>query len=373
MNKKDYYEVLGVSKTATDEEIKRAFRKLAKQYHPDVNKDEGASEKFKEIGEAYAVLSDENKRRQYDQFGHAAFDGNAGAGGFGGFNGGFSGFGFDDIDLSSIFEQFMGGGFSRSRNTGDRPVDGDDHLVHIELDFLEAVYGCSKEFKINSKEKCSHCNGLGGHNPETCKKCNGRGRVVREQRTLLGIMQSESICPECNGSGKTFKESCTYCNGKGLIKKNKTLTIKVPSGVDDGDKMRMPKKGSAGINGGANGDVYVEFKVKSHPLYKRDASDIYLQVPITITEAVLGCKKEIPTVCGNQVIEIPSGSQNGDKIRLKGKGIDDKKLGKKGDTFVILNVIIPTKLDREQKSLFKELSKTDLETNDVFKKFKKYL
>ena len=372
MAKKDYYEVLGVSKNATDEEIKRSFRKLAKQYHPDVNKEPGADEKFKEIGEAYAILSDENKRQQYDQFGHAAFDGTAGAGGFGGFDG-FSGFGFEDIDLGSIFEQFMGGGFSGRRNSGNRPVPGDDHLVHIELDFLEAVYGTSKEFKVNLKEKCSSCNGEGGHNPESCSKCGGRGRVVTQQRTILGVMQSESTCPDCHGAGKTFKNTCNDCNGKGLIKKNKTLTINVPSGVDDGDKMRMPKKGSAGINGGQNGDVYVEFTVKKHPLYKRDGSDIYVQVPLTITEAVLGCEKEIPTVQGTQIIEIEAGCQNGDKVRLKGKGIDDKKLGRKGDTYAIFNVIIPEKLDKKQKNIFKELNETKLDNNEVFKKYNKYL
>lgn len=372
MAKKDYYEVLGVSKTATAEEIKRSFRKLAKQYHPDVNKEPGADEKFKEIGEAYAVLSDENKRRQYDQFGHAAFDG-AGAGGFDGFSG-FSGFGFDDIDLGSIFEQFMGGGFSSSRRGGgNRPVDGDDHLVHIELDFLEAVYGVSKEFKINSKEKCSSCNGEGGHDSVTCSKCSGRGRVITQQRTILGVMQSESTCPDCRGTGKTFKNICSDCNGKGLVKKTKTLTINVPSGVDNGDKMRMPRKGSAGVNGGQAGDVYVEFTVKEHPLYNRDGSDIYVKVPLTITEAVLGCKKEVPTVQGIQTIDVNAGCQNGDKVRLKGKGIDDKKLGRKGDTYAIFNIIIPTKLDKEQKKLFKELDKTDLDKDDVFKKYRKYL
>lgn len=371
MAKRDYYEVLGVSKNATDEEIKRSFRKLAKQYHPDVNKEPGADEKFKEIGEAYAVLSDENKRRQYDQFGHAAFDGAAG-GGFSGFEG-FSGFGFDDFDLGSIFEQFMGGGFASRKGTGNRPVQGDDHLVHIDLSFEEAVYGCSKDFKISIKEKCSTCNGVGGHNPETCDSCGGRGRVVTQQRTILGVMQSESTCHSCNGTGKTFKEVCRDCNGQKLVKKNKTLTINVPSGVDDGDKMRMPKKGSAGINGGSNGDVYVEFSVKKHPIYERDGSDIYVNVPLTITEAILGCEKEIPTIQGTQIIKIDAGVQSGDKVRLKGKGIDDKKLGRKGDTYAIFNVIIPTKLDKKQKKIINELASTTLNNTEEFKKYSKYL
>ena len=237
MAKRDYYEVLGVSKNATDEEIKRSFRKLAKQYHPDVNKEEGAAEKFKEIGEAYSVLSDQNKRRQYDQFGHAAFDGAAGAGGFSGFEG-FSGFGFDDIDLGSIFEQFMGGGFSSGRRNSNRPMQGDDILVHIDLTFEEAVYGCSKDFKVNLKEKCSFCDGVGGHNPETCKTCGGRGRIMTQQRTILGVMQSETTCHDCSGIGKKFKEVCHECNGQKFVKKSKTLTINVPSGVDNGDKIQ---------------------------------------------------------------------------------------------------------------------------------------
>ena len=372
MAKRDYYEVLGVSKNATDEEIKRSFRKLAKQYHPDVNKEEGAQEKFKEIGEAYSVLSDANKRRQYDQFGHAAFDGAAGGSGFSGFEG-FSGFGFDDFDLGSIFEQFMGGGFSGRRTTSNRPVQGDDHLVHINLSFDEAVYGVTKEFKVNIKEKCSSCNGEGGHNPDVCKTCNGRGRVVTQQRTILGVMQSEMPCNECHGSGKKFKNICNECNGKGLNKVNKTLSINVPSGVDDGDKMRLPKKGSAGINGGPNGDVYVEFSVDKHPLFERDGSDIYVNVPLTITEAVLGCEKEIPTVQGTQIIKVDAGVQNGDKVRLKGKGIDDKKLGRKGDTYAIFNVIIPTKLGKKEKKLFSELKECDLDNSDEFKKYRKYL
>lgn len=371
MAKRDYYEVLGVSKNATDEEIKRAFRKLAKQYHPDVNKEAGADEKFKEIGEAYAVLSDEAKRRQYDQFGHAAFDG--AGNGFSGFEG-FSGFGFDDIDLGSIFEQFMGGGFSSRRGANsNRPIQGDDHLVHIDLTFEEAVFGCSKEFKISIKEKCSSCNGIGGHNPETCNVCGGRGRVVTQQRTILGVMQSETTCHDCNGTGKKFKEVCHECNGQKLVKKTKTLIINVPSGVDNGDKMRMPKKGSAGLNGGQNGDVYVEFSVKKHPIFERDGSDIYVNVPLTITEAILGCEKEIPTVQGTQIIKIDSGIQNGDKVRLKGKGIDDKKLGRKGDTYAIFNVIIPTKLDKRQKKIIGELNETVLDNSEEFKKYNKYL
>ncbi len=370
---KDYYKTLGVDKNASDEEIKRAFRKLAKQYHPDVNKEEGAQEKFKEIGEAYSVLSDPNKRRQYDQFGSAAFDGSAG-GGFGGFSGGgFSGFGFEDIDLGDIFEQFMGGGFSSRHKKGSkRQTKGDDTLVHINLTFDEAIYGTEKEFTVNIKEKCPECNGVGGHNSKTCPDCNGRGRVVSEQRTILGMFQTETTCSKCGGSGTVFETTCNNCRGKGLISVKKNLKVRVPRGVDNEDQLRMAGKGSAGENGGPNGDVYIEFSVKDHPIYRRDKSDIYIDMPITLTDAIMGAKKEVMTPQGKVKVEVPSGTQNGDKVKLRGKGIDDEKYNKKGDTYIIYNVVIPTKLDRAQKKLIKELSETDLEQEEQFKKFYQY-
>ena len=368
---KDYYKTLGVDKNASDEEIKRAFRKLAKQYHPDVNKEEGAQEKFKEIGEAYSVLSDPNKRQQYDQFGSAAFDGTGG--GFSGFGGGgFSGFGFEDIDLGDIFEQFMGGSFGGRRRNANRQTKGDDALVHIELTFEEAVYGCEKEFKINIKDKCTACDGAGGHNSKTCPTCNGRGRVVQEQRTILGMFQTESTCSKCGGSGTVFENTCNTCRGNGVNLNKKTLKVRVPRGVDNGDQLRMSGKASVGTNGGPRGDVYIEFSIKEHPIYQREGSDIYMKVPITITEAVLGAKKEINTIQGKAKLEIEPGTQNGDKVKLRGKGIDDEKLGKKGDTYVIYNVIIPTKLDKEQKKIIKALSNTDLYNEDAFKRFNEY-
>ncbi len=368
---KDYYKTLGVDKTASDEEIKRAFRKLAKQYHPDVNKEEGAQEKFKEIGEAYAILSDPEKRRQYDQFGSAAFDGSQG-GGFSGFGGGFSGFGFEDIDLGDIFEQFMGGTFSSRKKNNRRQTKGADASVHINLDFEEAIYGTEKEFSINIKDTCPDCNGEGGHNKKTCSACNGRGRIVQEQRTFLGVFQTETTCSKCNGTGTTFENLCKTCHGKGVIDKKKNLKVRVPRGVDDNDQLRMSGKASAGLNGGPNGDVYIEFSVKPHPIYERDKSDIYMKVPVTITEAILGAKKEINTIQGRVKIEIPSGTQNGDKVKLRGKGIDDEKLNKKGDTYLIYNVIIPTKLDKIQKKLIKELNDTELDNEEAFIKFNKY-
>ena len=373
---KDYYKTLGVDKNASDEEIKRAFRKLAKQYHPDVNKEAGAAEKFKEIGEAYSILSDPNKRKQYDQFGSDYFEnGGAGAGGFGGFSGGFSGFDFGDIDLGDIFETFMGGGSfggRRSRNT-KRQTKGEDVLVHINLTFEEAIYGCEKEFSINVKDKCSSCNGEGGHGKKTCPTCNGRGSIIQEQRTILGVMQTQTTCNKCNGSGFVFESTCSTCHGSGVTAKKKSLKVRVPRGVDNEDQLRMAGKASSGLNGGPNGDVYIEFSVKEHPIYQRDKSDIYMKIPITITEAIMGTKKTIKTVQGDVKIEIPEGTQNGDKVKLKGKGIDDEKYGKKGDTYLIYNVIIPTKLDRKQKKIIKDLSESELTNEEAFKKFRDYI
>ena len=372
MNKRDYYEVLGVSKSATDEEIKRAFRKLAKQYHPDVNKDPGAEEKFKEIGEAYAVLSDPDKKRQYDQFGHAAFSGGAGGGGFQGFNA-------EDIDLSSIFEDLFGssfgfnfGGSSRTRNT-NRATKGKDRLVRMVLDFEEAVFGCKKSIKIDLNETCEKCHGAGGFKEHTCKKCNGRGTVVVEQRSMFGVFQTQTICNECGGDGKSYEETCTTCHGRGHVKKNKEIVVTVPEGVDNGYQLRISGKGEAGTNGGPNGDIYIEFDVKQHDFFERSEGDIYLEVPLTISEAVLGCKKEIPTLENNVILEIKAGSSTGDKLKLKGKGIKVPNSVRKGDMFVILNVIVPTKLNRKQKKLFEELADTGLDDDTIFKNFKKHL
>ncbi len=372
-NKRDYYEVLGVSKNASQDEIKSAFRKLAKKYHPDVNKEEGAEAKFKEIGEAYAVLSDEQKRKQYDQFGHAAFEGGSSGSGFGGFSG-FSG--FEDIDLGSIFDEVFGSSFgfgSRRGTSKNRPQKGSDSLVKVNLSFEEAVFGCSKDLKLDLDEECDECKGKGGFDEKTCATCSGHGRVVTQSRSIFGVIQQESICPDCNGLGKTYAKTCNNCKGTGHVIKNKTISVEIPAGVDTGSELRISGKGSKGYNGGPNGDIYIQFKVKDHPLFKRDDNDIYLDVPITITEAVLGGKKEIPTLDGNVVIAIDSGTQNGTKLRLKGKGVESPRTGKKGDMFVIINVMIPEKLDKTQKDLFKQLNETDLETNSEFKEIKKFL
>lgn len=370
---KSYYEVLGVEKTASEAEIKSAFRKLAKKYHPD-NKETGDEAKFKEIGEAYAVLSDENKRRQYDQFGHEAFTQGAQNGGFGG----FGGFSADDIDLSSIFDDLFGGsmfgGFGGRRGQSrNRPTKGADSLVKVSLTFEEAVFGCKKTINVDLDSECEECSGKGGSGEQTCSTCGGRGRVVSQQRTMFGVFQSETTCPDCGGRGKTFKEKCKKCNGSGHSIKNKEIEITVPAGVDNGHQLRISGKGAAGYNGGPNGDIYIEFSVKKHPLFERKDSDIYLDVPITIAEAVLGCKKEIPTLDGKVVLTIDAGSQSGDQLRLRGKGVKDPSRNKKGDMYVVLDVVIPTKLDRKQKDLFKQLSETDLASDSAFKEFNKYV
>ena len=363
MDKKDYYEVLGVSKDASDAEIKSAFRKLAKQYHPDVNKEEGAEEKFKEVQEAYEVLSDENKRRQYDQFGHAAFDGSAGFGGAGGF-GGFDASGFD---FGDIFDNIFGGGggfsgFGGGRNSAQQ---GADRLMRIRLSFEEAVFGCEKDIKLQVNDKCDECNGKGGTGEETCSECHGSGTITSEQRTIFGAFMSKTTCSKCGGKGKTYKNKCSNCHGTGRVVSNKVITVNVPKGVDTGNRLRVTGKGEAGINGGPNGDLYLEFVVDKHEFYNRDGDDIYLKVPITITEAVLGAKKEIPTLFGNVKLTIPEGSNTGDKQRIKGKGIN------KGDMYIIMDVRIPKKISKEQKKLFEELDDTPLDDSTI-KEFDKF-
>ncbi len=376
MAKRDYYEVLGVSKNATDAEIKSSFRKLAKKYHPDLNKEEGAAEKFKEVQEAYEVLSDANKRKTYDQFGHAAFEQGAGGGnpygGFGGFNS--SGFGFEDIDLSDILSGVFGGGFggSRKRNS-NRPVKGEDVLYRMNISFKEAVFGTKKDITLDLTDSCTTCDGKGGFNEKTCSNCHGSGRVTSTQSSLFGVFQTQTTCPECNGTGKSFERRCTDCKGKGFVKKRKTITVTVPEGVDNGTQVRIKGKGEAGLNGGENGDIYVEFRVAEDELFTRDGYDLYMDVPINIAEATLGVEKEIPTLEGNIIVNIPSGSQTNDKLRVKGKGVPYINSSKKGDLYLVLDVVIPTKLDRSQKKLFEELIKTDLNNNDKIKKFNKYL
>lgn len=363
MNKRDYYEVLGLSKDASEAEIKSAFRKLAKQYHPDVCKEPDAEAKFKEVQEAYEVLGDENKRKQYDQFGHAAFD--QAAGGYGG-AGGFGGFDASGFDFGDIFDNIFGGGFSGFGGSGrSSAAQGADRLMRVRLTFEEAVFGCEKEIKLEVNEKCDECNGKGGTGEEVCSDCHGSGTITSEQRTLFGTFMSKTTCKKCNGKGKTYKTRCSDCKGTGRVVKNKVITVNVPEGVDTGNRLRISGKGEPGINGGPNGDLYLEFVVEKHEYYNRDGDDIYLKVPINITEAVLGTKKEIPTLFGNVVLTIPEGTNTGDKQRIKGKGIN------KGDMYIIMDVRVPKKLSRDQKKLFEELEDTDMD-DSVIRDFDKF-
>jgi molecular chaperone DnaJ len=366
MNKKDYYEVLGVSKTASDDEIKSAFRKLAKKYHPDVSKEPDAAEKFKEAQEAYAVLSDAEKRRQYDQYGHAAFEQNYG--GAGGYD--FSGFDFSDIFGDLFGGSFGFGGRSSSRASAKR---GSDRLVRMSLTFEEAAFGCKKTINLNISTSCSECGGKGGKGEVTCKTCNGSGTISKEQNTLFGTFMTRTTCTTCGGLGKTYKEKCSKCKGHGTINENKDLEVKIPAGVDNGNRLRLAGKGEAGTNGGPNGDVYIEFSVKDHPLFERREEDIYLTLPITITDAVLGAKLDVPTLFGTIKLTIPAGSKTGDKHRLKGKGLEVPNTRTKGDMYVILKIEVPSKLTKEQKKLFEELKKTSLDDSASFKNIKKYL
>ena len=369
---KDYYETLGVDKSASTQDIKSAFRKLAKKYHPD-NKETGDEAKFKEISEAYQVLSDDQKRKTYDQFGSGAFDGT----GPGGFSGGFQGFDFSDMGLDDILSQVFGGGFSsgfggrRSRG-GSRQTRGSDIEVNLTIPFEDAVYGTEKSFEINVLDVCESCDGKGGTGERTCSTCGGSGRVIEQRQSLFGIFQTESPCPNCQGTGSSFSNKCSNCGGDGVVKHKRSIKLRVPRGIEDGDTMRMGGKANAGNCGGPRGDIYINFTVKPHEIYQRDGRDVYVKIPLTITEATLGCKKEIPTVQGTIIADIPAGTQSGDKFKFKGKGVDDEKSGKKGDTIGIANVIIPTKLDRKQKELLKDLDKTSLDTSEEFKIYNKY-
>ena len=366
MNKKDYYEVLGVDKNATDQEIKSAFRKLAKKYHPDVSKEPDAAEKFKEAQEAYAVLSDQEKRRQYDQFGHAAFEQQYGS--QGGFD--FSGFDFSDIFGDLFGSSFGFGGSSRNSNRARR---GEDKLVRMNLTFEEATFGCKKTLNVNINETCDECSGKGGLGERICPTCNGTGTMTKEQSTLFGTFMTRTTCTTCKGVGKTYDKKCTHCKGTGTINENKELNVKIPAGVDTGNRLRLSGKGEAGINGGPNGDIYIEFNVKPHPLFEREEENIYLTLPITITDAVLGTKIDVPTLTGPVKLTIPAGSKTGDKHRLKGKGLDVPNSSRKGDMYVILKIEVPQKLSKEQKKLFEALKETKLDDTPSIKNIKKYL
>ena len=355
-NKRDYYEVLGVEKNASSEEIKRNYRKLAMKYHPDQNPgDKTAEEKFKEINEAYEVLYDADKKARYDQYGFAGvdpnFNPNAGFGG--GFGGGF-GFG----DLGDIFGDFFGGGASSSGRSHNGPRQGQNVAAEVEITFEDAAFGCEREVTYSRIETCNTCKGTGakeGSEPQTCTYCNGRGSVRTQQNFMGMTMQSTQQCPKCGGTGKIISDPCTVCRGKGKVRRNKTVKAKIPAGIDDGQSFRIRNEGNVGTNGGPNGDLLVTVTVRHHPIFTRDGANVLCTMPISFSQAALGATIEVPTLDGKVRYQIPEGTQTGTVFRLRGKGITYVGYKTRGDQFVTVVVETPTKLTKEQRELLKKL------------------
>ena len=352
-NKRDYYEVLGVDKGSDEQTIKKAFRKLAKQYHPDVNPGNPEAEaKFKEINEAYEVLSDSDKKARYDQYGHAGVDPNMGGGGFGDF-GGFGGFDFGDI-----FGSFFGGG-GQTSSRRNMPQQGEDLRAHVTISFEEAAFGCKKEISYNRVELCDECSGSGaqkGTSAETCRTCGGSGQVRVTQRTPLGIFQTTKTCDACGGKGKTIKSPCTNCRGTGYVRIKKTLEVTIPAGIDDGQRIALQNQGNAGRNGGGYGDLYVTVSVRPHPIFERDGYNIYCDVPVTFVEAALGAEIDIPTLEGKVKYTIPEGTQTDTRFTLRGKGIQNIRSKNKGDLIFRVIVEVPKGLTGAQKTALKNFA-----------------
>lgn len=370
LSKRDYYEVLGVNKSASKDDIKKAYRKLSKKYHPDINKEADAAEKFKEVKEAYEVLSDDQKRAQYDRFGHQ--DPNQGFGGFGGSDFG-GGFGFEDI-----FETFFGGGSSRRRDP-NAPRQGADLQYTMTLSFEEAAFGKETTIEIPKEETCSTCTGSGakpGTKPETCSYCHGTGQLSQEQNTAFGRIVNRRVCHHCSGTGQIIKEKCSTCGGTGKVKKRKKIEVKIPAGIDDGQQLRVSGQGEPGVNGGPAGDLYIVFRVQRHEFFERDGDDIYCEMPITFVQASLGDEVEVPTLHGRVKLKIPAGTQTGTRFRLKGKGVPNVRGYGVGDQHVRVKIVTPTKLTEKQKQLLREFAElsgtvTDEQQESFFDKVKK--
>lgn len=373
--KRDYYEVLGVDKNADDAALKKAYRALAKKYHPDVNPgDAEAEKKFKEASEAYAILSDPEKRRQYDQFGHSAFEQGGGPGGFGGFD--FNSMDFGDI-FGDIFGDLFGGG-SRRRRSHNGPMQGASVRKGIRITFEEAIFGCQKELDIVFKEECDTCKGSGakpGTSPETCPKCGGRGQVVYTQQSFFGTVQNVQTCPECQGSGKVIKEKCSDCGGTGYKSVKKRISVTIPAGIDNGQSVRIREKGEPGINGGPRGDLLVEVTVSRHSVFSRQDMHIFSTAPITYAQAALGADVRIKTVDGDVLYTIPAGTKTDTKVRLKGKGVPSLRNKQvRGDHYVTLVIQTPERLSSEAKEAlrrFDELTGGSLNEGTGVKKSKK--
>lgn len=363
--KRDYYEVLGVAKDASPEEIKKAYRTLAKKYHPDVSKEENATEKFAEIQVAYDCLSDPEKRSNYDRFGTEDMNGFGGAGSSGGF-------GFEDI-FSNIFSGFGSRGTSQ-QNASKR---GRDIQETISITFEEAAFGTKKKINLTKLDRCKTCSGQGAVSKDdivTCSRCGGRGSVITQQNTFLGAFRTETVCPDCKGAGKKIKKACPDCNGSGRVRTNKDFEVKIPAGIMDEQTIRHSGAGEAGIRDGASGDLLVTVRVKKHEIFERDGNNILLELPITFSQAALGANIDAETIHGPVSLKVPAGIQNGSKMRLAGKGINNEINGKKGDQIVTIKVVTPTNLTQKQKEIFAELSKTDeTKNNSLFDRIKNFL
>ena len=360
--KRDYYEVLGVEKTATDEELKKAYRKLAKKYHPDANPDnkEEAEAKFKELNEAYEVLSDKQKRSMYDQFGHSGPNGYAndfsGFSGFDGFSGGFNGAGVD-FDLNDIFSSFFGGGGRRTNRNG--PVRGRDLKVHVEITFEEAAFGVSKEIVINRDEQCDTCKGTGskpGTSAETCKVCGGRGTIATMQNTIFGSFQSSRTCDNCGGTGKVISSPCTECKGRGTVKKQRRIKVSIPAGIDNGQVISLNGEGEPGLRGGGPGNLYITVSVKKHAIFTRKGDSIFCDVHVTFPQAALGAIIDVPTLSGVEKFDLAEGTQTGSIFTLKGKGIKNVNGRGIGDLYFTVIVDTPKRLNTEQRELIKKFA-----------------
>ena len=375
--KRDYYEVLGISKGATEDEIKKAYRKMAKETHPDLHPgDETAAARFKEVNEAYGVLSDKEKKARYDQYGHAGIDPNFGAGG--GFDGGFGGFDFGD--LGDIFGSFFGGGFGGGRRANpNAPQRGESLRLSLSIDFEEAAFGCEKAVTLERAETCETCHGSGsapGSAPETCTECHGTGTVQVRRQTPMGVFATTSPCSKCGGKGKIIRQPCSECHGSGSIRRRRTIQASIPAGIDNGQTISIRGQGNAGKNGGPAGDLLITISVRPHPLFRREGTSILSEFPVTFAQAALGAELEVPTIDGNVRYDLPEGTQSGVTFRLKGKGIPAINGRGRGDQYVTVRVETPKNLNREQKEALRKFAELMGEDSpegfmDRFKKRKK--
>ena len=366
--KRDYYEVLGVSKNASEDEIKRAYKKLARKYHPDMNPgDKEAEEKFKEVNEANEVLSNPEKKAKYDQFGFAGVDpsygGSAGAGGFGG---------FDMGDLGDLFGSFFGGGFGGGRSQRrNAPQRGESIRQTVILSFEEAAFGCEKEISVNRIESCDECGGTGaakGTSAETCPNCRGTGSVTQTQRTPLGVFQTQTACPNCRGTGKIIKKPCAKCGGAGRVRKTRKFKVNIPAGIDEGQSIQQRGQGNAGVNGGPAGDLFVTVSIRPHPIFTREGQDVYVEIPISFAQAALGDTLQVPTIDGRVEYKVPEGTQTGTVFRMKGKGIQNVSGRGRGDQYVRVNIEVPKNLSEKQKKLLREFEESATDENQSKRK-----